>query len=343
MISLQNISKTFKTGQMRVEAVKDVSLDIKKGEVFGIIGFSGAGKSTLVRCINLLERPEKGKVIIDGTEITSLSEKELRQKRQSVGMIFQHFNLMPSRTVGENIAYPLRKSGMAKAEIKERVKELLETVGLEDKENSYPGNLSGGQKQRVAIARAIAPRPKVLLCDEATSALDPATTQSVLELLKRINTETGITMVVITHEMAVVKEICDRVAVMENGVIAETGDVARIFTSPAAPVTRSFVESVTGTHKLAKLLEEGASCVRLKPGQVLARLKYLGSSADKALISEVSRLYNVGCNIIFGNMEIVKGSTIGTLSLIFEGREEDIKAAIWHLSQNGVAVEVIKR
>ena len=230
MIELKHIVKEFNDSGRDVHAVNDVSLTIDDGDIFGIIGFSGAGKSTLVRCINLLGRPTSGEVIIDGGDITALSQKELREARKKIGMIFQHFNLMPSRTVAGNVAFPLKNSGLSKQEIKAKVKKLLDMVEIGDKEDAYPSQLSGGQKQRVAIARALANDPKILLCDEATSALDPQTTHSILELLKRLNKELGITIVVITHEMDVVKTICNKVAVMEHGRVVETGDILKVFT-----------------------------------------------------------------------------------------------------------------
>ena len=233
MIRLEHVSKRFEAGKQAVDAVKDVSLHIEKGAVAGIIGFSGAGKSTLARCINLLERPTEGKVIVGGAELTALNEKQLREKRKKIGMIFQHFNLFASRTVYGNVAYPLRGSGRSRKEIEEKVRSLLDLVGLTDKANAYPSQLSGGQKQRVAIARALANDPEVLLSDEATSALDPETTRSILRLLKEVNRTLGITIVVITHEMQVVKEICHQVYVMEDGRVVEQGDVFQIFASPA--------------------------------------------------------------------------------------------------------------
>ena len=343
MIRLENINKTFHGSGGTVEAVRDVSLHIEAGEIFGIIGLSGAGKSTLVRCINLLERPDSGRVVVDGTELTALPEKALRRQRLSLGMIFQHFNLMPSRTVYENIAYPLKKQKQTAGQIERRVTELLELVDLRDKRDAYPNQLSGGQKQRVAIARAIAGQPKVLLCDEATSALDPATTLSILDLLKRINRSLGITIVVITHEMAVVKEICDRVAVMEKGRVVESGRVVDLFSTPASPVTRSFVESTANTCRVFDLVRESAPIVAIEPGQVLVRLKYLGHSADEALISRVSRQYNIDCNILFGNIDIVSDTAIGTLVLVLSGEKTNIEGAIGYLSRNNVVIEVIDR
>ena len=237
MIELTHVSKDFGRGGRQVHAVRDVTLSVEKGEIFGIIGFSGAGKSTLVRCINLLERPTAGRVTVDGRELTALNARELRGARKKIGMIFQHFNLMPSRTDAGNVAFPLYGSGLSKKEIAQRVSELLSLVGISDKADAYPGTLSGGQKQRVAIARALANKPSVLLCDEATSALDPQTTRSILRLLKDLNKTLGITIVLITHEMSVVREICDRVAVMEQGSIAEQGEVFDVFAAPQREIT----------------------------------------------------------------------------------------------------------
>jgi len=343
MIRLENVSKTFHTESGAVAAVKNVTLHIHAGEIFGIIGLSGAGKSTLVRCINLLERPDSGTVTVDGRTLTGLDDKALRHARTSMGMIFQQFNLMPSRTVFHNIAWPLKKQKLPAEQIAARVRELLELVDLTDKENAYPSQLSGGQKQRVAIARAIASSPKVLLCDEATSALDPATTRSILALLKKINRALGLTIVIITHEMAVVKEICDRVAVMENGFIVEQGDVLDVFSAPQATVTKSFVDSTGNLSKLTELVEEQSPVVALKPGEVLARLKYLGRSADQALISRVSRQFDVDCNIIFGSMEVIRDATIGNLGLIFSGEPDNVRDAVKYLSENNVQIEVIDR
>ena len=245
MIRLENVSKTFTDSNKEVHAVNNVSLTINDGDIFGIIGFSGAGKSTLVRCINLLEKPTEGKVFVDDAEITALSGKELRKARKKIGMIFQHFNLMPSRTIFGNVAYPLRGSGLSKEEIREKVHHLLELVGISEKENAFPSQLSGGQKQRVAIARALANDPSILLCDEATSALDPQTTKSILKLLQQLNQTLGITVVVITHEMAVVKEICNRVAVMDHGDVVEEGEVFHVFASPKESLTRSFIKTTS--------------------------------------------------------------------------------------------------
>ncbi len=341
MITLTHVSKIFPGGESGVHAVQDVSLHIAPGEIFGIIGYSGAGKSTLVRCINLLERPTQGTVTVDGRELTSLSEKELRQERRKIGMIFQQFNLMTARTVAQNVAFPLKDSGLSKEETAAKVTQLLELVGLPDKAGSYPAQLSGGQKQRVAIARALASDPKVLLCDEATSALDPQTTASILRLIRDINRRTGITVVVITHEMAVVKEICHRVAVMEKGRVVETGDVFSLFSAPKEPVTRSFVSTTSNLSKAEEFIAEGAPLVALSPGQVIARLTFARGNVGEAAISQLSRQFGVDANIIFANVDILEGTPLGGLVVIFSG--ERVGEAIAWLSEKNVVVEVLKR
>lgn len=343
MIQLEHVSKTFTTKSGYVHAVKDVSLQIKEGEIFGIIGFSGAGKSTLVRCINLLERPEAGSVIVDGKELLKLTPAQLRETRKKIGMIFQHFNLMRLRTVAQNVAFPLKKSGLSKEEIDRKVKELLELVDLSEKANVYPSQLSGGQKQRVAIARALANDPKVLLCDEATSALDPQTTHSILKLIKDINQKLNLTVVLITHEMGVVKEICDRVAVMEDGNIVEQGSIVDIFTHPHAKMTKSFIASTSTTDRIYELIEEGHALTELAEDEVIVSLKYDANNATQALISEISRTYEVDCNIIFGNIEVVKDTPIGTLIIVLKGDQARRKAAFECIKEHGVEAEVIKR
>ena len=274
MIQLKNISKSFISKNVKVDAVKNVDLTIVEGEIFGIIGFSGAGKSTLVRCINLLERPTKGDVIVNNKNLMKLSEKELRNERKKIGMIFQHFNLMKSRTVYENISYPLRGTNLNKDQINDKVRSLLKLVDLEDKADAYPSQLSGGQKQRVAIARALSNDPKVLLCDESTSALDPQTTKSILNLLKEVNRKFGITIVIITHEMQVVKEICHRVAVMENGEIVEEGDIFDIFALPKKEITKDFINTTSSLSKIYDLIEEKSPIVELEENEKILKLKY---------------------------------------------------------------------
>lgn len=266
MIRLENISKDFVVDGKTVHAVKDVTIEIDKGQIFGIIGFSGAGKSTLVRCINLLERPTSGKVFLEDTELTALPYKKLREARQKIGMIFQSFNLMPSRTVYENIELPLKHNGYPKDKRKQRIEELLSLVELSDKGNNYPSQLSGGQKQRVAIARALAGEPKVLLCDEATSALDPKTTSQILALLKRLNQELKLTIVIITHQMSVVKDICDRAAVMEQGEVIEQGYVYDLFSNPKTKLTKSFMETANNFGSFFDILDEKGSLADVADG-----------------------------------------------------------------------------
>ena len=342
MIELKNIGVTFQQNKQDFQAVKNVNLTIEEGEIFGIVGPSGAGKSTLVRVINLLQPPTAGQVLIEGNEITSLKRKELCKVRLDIGMIFQHFNLMRSRTVGENVAYPLKGSGLTKQQIKAKVKELLELVDIAEKENAYPSQLSGGQKQRVAIARALANDPKVLLCDEATSALDPQTTGAILQLLKHLNKKLGITIVIITHEMAVVKEICDRVAVMEHGNVVEEGDVFSIFAAPKAGITRDFIRTTSNLQKIEKLIEDKSPLVELKPGEKILRLNYIKKNTSEALISETSRKFNINLNIIFADLEIVQDAPIGGTVAIASGRKEDIEGAVEYLKAKNVGVEVIE-
>lgn len=342
MIELTHVSKDFGKGQQEVHAVRDVSLSIDKGEIFGIIGFSGAGKSTLVRCINLLERPTAGTVMVDNKNLTALSARELRQARKKIGMIFQHFNLMPSRTVAGNVAYSMRGSGLSRKETADKVARLLELVGIGDKANAYPSQLSGGQKQRVAIARALANDPNVLLCDEATSALDPQTTRSILYLLKHLNETLGITIVLITHEMAVVKEICSRVAVMEHGSVVEQGDIFSIFISPKQPVTQDFIRTTSNLQKIEELIAENAPITQLKPGELIVRLSYTERNTSEALISSASRQFEIDINIIFANIESVQGAPIGGTVAIISGARERITAAIAYLIEKNVGVEVLK-
>lgn len=340
MIELRHIVKRFESKAGTVTAVNDVSLHIEKGEVFGIIGFSGAGKSTLVRCINLLERPTSGEVLIDGTDITKLAAKELRGVRQKIGMIFQHFNLMPSRTVYENIEMPLKLTNLSAEERREKIRSLLELVELADKSEAYPSQLSGGQKQRVAVARALANDPKVLLCDEATSALDPKTTRSILKLLREVNSRLGITIVVITHQMDVVKFICDRAAVMEHGRVVEEGTILDIFANPKAPVTKGFIDSASNVDDLYDMLED-AEGRGVTHGTVYL-LTYAGASAGKPLMTEIFKQFGVSANIIFGNIEILKGTPLGKLAVTLEGDAENVVSAVEFIKAHGVRIEEVK-
>jgi D-methionine transport system ATP-binding protein len=341
MIVLENVSKTFHTGAGSVEAVNNVNLRVEQGEIHGVIGFSGAGKSTLVRCINLLERPDSGKVFLDGKELTALSKRELRHARRKIGMIFQQFNLFASRTAFQNIAYPLRYSGLSKAQIKQRVGELLALVGLEDKEKAYPSQLSGGQKQRVAIARALANEPVALLCDEATSALDPQTTHSILKLLKELNERLGITIIVITHEMQVVKEICDRVTIMEKGAVVESGEVFPVFANPEKQITQDFINTTTNLSKINQLIEEHHELTDLKPNECIWKFKYLEKTAAAPLVSTISRLYDIDVNIIFANLDWIGGAPLGEMIAVVGGSKENVAKAVAYLKENKVGVEVI--
>lgn len=342
MIRLEHITKEFGTGAEQVHAVKDVSLEVKTGEIFGVIGFSGAGKSTLIRCINLLERPTRGKVFIDDVELTALSKKELRNKRRKIGMIFQHFNLLKSRTVFSNVKYPLRGSKLTKEEKEAKVKSLLHLVDIDEKIYAYPSELSGGQKQRVAIARALANDPDVLLCDEATSALDPQTTSSILKLLKKLNQELGITIVIITHEMDVIKSICDRVAVMEKGRVSEEGEVFEVFANPKQEITRDFIRSTSILQKVDELVKDNSPVVALKPGELLWRLSYLQKNVSEPLISMVSRKFDINLNIILADVELVENAPIGGTVAIVSGEAENISGAISFLEEKNVKVEVIE-
>lgn len=342
MIRLENVSKTFTDSNKEVHAVNNVSLTINDGDIFGIIGFSGAGKSTLVRCINLLEKPTEGKVFVDDAEITALSGKELRKARKKIGMIFQHFNLMPSRTIFGNVAYPLRGSGLSKEEIKEKVHHLLELVGISEKENAFPSQLSGGQKQRVAIARALANDPNILLCDEATSALDPQMTKSILKLLQQLNQTLGITVVVITHEMAVVKEICNRVAVMDHGDVVEEGEVFHVFASPKEPLTRSFIKTTSNLQKIEELIEADSPVVATKKGELIVRLTYVEKNTSEPLISTVTQKFGIILNIVFADVEIVQNAPIGGTVAIVSGEGSRIDEALQYLRDKNVGVEVIK-
>ena len=342
MIELVDVNKTFTLKNMNVEACKNINLKINDGDIFGIIGFSGAGKSTLVRCINLLERPTSGKVLIDGVDITTLKESELRTVRKKIGMIFQHFNLMRSRTVAQNVAYPLKKSGLSKQRVDQKVRSLLELVGLSEKENVYPSELSGGQKQRVAIARALANDPKVLLCDEATSALDPQTTSSILKLLKEVNQKMGITIVLITHEMAVIKEICNRVAVMEKGNVVESGNILDIFSNPVADMTVDFIDSTNPITKVYDLIEDDAEIVRVHKGQELLKLTFGTEETKQSMISQMSKKYNVDFNIVFANVETIQQCALGSLIVMLEGDSTDMEKAVAEIRESNVKVEVLK-
>jgi D-methionine transport system ATP-binding protein len=338
MILLENVTKIYEASNGSVTAVDNVTLQIKEGEIFGIIGYSGAGKSSLIRLLNGLEKPTKGKVIVAGRDIANIKGKELRKARQEIGMIFQHFNLLWSRTVRENIAFPLEIAGVPKDQRKKRVDELIQLVGLQGREDAYPSQLSGGQKQRVGIARALANNPKVLLCDEATSALDPQTTDSILELLVDINKRLGLTIVLITHEMHVIRKICDRVAVMENGKIVEQGEVLQVFRQPKQAITKRFVQQVvepeetkeTITHLLDKY-----------PNGTVVQLTFVGEAAEQPLIANVVRQFQVDANILQGKISQTHQGAYGVLFVHMDGEKEEVARAIDYIRNQQVAVEVI--
>ncbi|MCI1858788.1 MAG: ATP-binding cassette domain-containing protein [Sporolactobacillus sp.] len=337
MIQLNHVKKIFHTDNGSVEALKNVSLTIKHGEIFGVIGYSGAGKSTLIRLINLLEKPTSGEIMVDGHQLTALSERELRNQRRQIGMIFQHFNLLWSRTVAENIAFPLELSGMKKEKRIKRVEELVEIVGLKGREHAYPSQLSGGQKQRVGIARALSSNPKVLLCDEATSALDPKTTDAILHLLREINRKFGITIVLITHEMQVVSKICDRVAVLDRGVIVEEGKVVDVFGNPQKPITREFV------GRSGSSIERNARLHLLRTIHPLGRLvRFALNSRDdqQAVLEGLFQQRNLNTTIVESFCSPTTGSMTWTFILLIEGPEQAIHSAIHRLKTERSAVEV---
>ena len=342
MIQLSHIEKTYDSPSGPVKALKGIDLTIERGEIFGIIGLSGAGKSTLIRCINMLERPTAGKVIVDGQDMTAMSEKELRKARKNIGMIFQHFNLLSSATVYDNIAFPLRLSHTPEEEIKKKVLPLLDLVGLADKAHQYPSQLSGGQKQRVGIARALASEPKVLLCDEATSALDPQTTRSILELIQDINRKLSLTVVVITHEMQVIKDICDKVAVIENGVIAEQGTVLEVFTNPQKPITKDFI-SVLLSNELPAAFRGGEVSKTPLPGAYLwLRLTFIGESADDPVLAGMIRKFpEIEVTMLFGNLDQIKSTPFGRMIIGITGPEARIQEALQYLRQQDLKEEVI--
>ena len=341
MIQLQHISKVYE-GKNRVEALKDINLSIKEGEIYGIIGHSGAGKSTLIRCINMLERPTSGAVIVDGTDLVSLSETELRKARKSIGMIFQHFNLLSSRTVYENVAFPLELQGLSKSQIKERVMPILDIVKLTDRMDNYPSQLSGGQKQRVGIARALASDPKVLLCDEATSALDPTTTQDILDLLKDINRKMNLTIIMITHEMQVIREICDHVAVIEGGYILEEGTVVDVFTNPREKTTREFIGSVVKEDlpkaALAHLNMQDTWAEGTAP---VVRLKFTGNATDEPVVAGLVKRFGLDVSILFGGIDYIQGTSVGRLIIVLEGERSKVQEGLDYIKELPIGSEVI--
>lgn len=338
MIRLLDVNKEFGTSSTRIRAVDSVSLEIGDGEIFGIIGYSGAGKSTLIRLLNGLEMPTSGRVFIGDREISAINGKELREARQKVSMIFQHFNLLWSRTVQENIAFPLEIAGVRKADRERKVMELIKLVGLAGRENAYPSELSGGQKQRVGIARALANDPDVLLCDEATSALDPETTDSILDLLTSINERLGLTIVLITHEMHVIRKICHRVAVMEAGKIVEMGNVLDVFQSPQAEITKRFVSQLTEPVETKQALSHMKEEI---PTGELIKLVFVGERTEQPVLASLIRKFPIEVNIVQGNISTTRGGAYGTLILQFVGEKKIIAEAIHYLHEQGVQTEVI--
>jgi D-methionine transport system ATP-binding protein len=342
MIKLSQIEKVYKgKNGNSVHAIKGIDLEVKRGEIFGVIGKSGAGKSTLIRCMNMLERPTGGQVIVDGQDLTVMNDSQLREVRKQIGMIFQHFNLLSSRTVYENIAFPLELVGKSKPEIEQAVLPLLDLVGLTDKRDQYPSQLSGGQKQRVGIARALASNPKVLLCDEATSALDPQTTKSILDLLKDINRKLQLTIVLITHEMQVIKEICDQVAVIENGLIIEQGPVLELFTKPQSNTTREFISAIINHDIPAIFADTEFSAVPLPDSTLVLRISFIGHSAEEPVIAGLIRRFNVDANIIYGNVDHIQNTPYGTLVIEVSGEQQKIQEALEYLQARNLGIEVI--
>ena len=344
MIELRGITQTYPGKNGPVHALRGVDLHIATGEVFGIIGRSGAGKSSLVRNINLLNRPTSGQVIVNGRDLTRLNDADLRAARREIGMVFQHFNLLSSRTVFDNAALPLELAGMDKAAIRARVNPLLELVGLAHLADRYPAQISGGQKQRVGIARALASRPKVLLSDEATSALDPETTRSILALLRQVNKELGLTVVLITHQMQVIKQVADRVAVIEAGRIVEQGRVLDVFTRPQQAITKSLIDEILPQELPASVLDH----VRKLAGQLgagrtgqLLRLSYAGDSAYQPILSQLIRQFGVDMSILHGQVDEIQDETFGSLAVYASGEADSVRGAVAHLRAGGVAVEEV--
>jgi D-methionine transport system ATP-binding protein len=334
LIKIENLSKIYQNGSNPIHALKNISLEINRGEIFGIIGLSGAGKSTLIRCINRLEEPTEGRIVIDGEDITHLDKRALRDIRKRIGMIFQHFNLFSQKTVYKNIAFPLELEGLSKSEIEKRVNTLLDYVGLKDKKDAYPSQLSGGQKQRVAIARALANNPKILLSDEGTSALDPKTTKSILDLLRKIRDEFGLTIVLITHQMEVIKEVCDRVAIIEDGNIIEINTVEDLFKNPKTKTAMEFIS------KLKSDISEEV----IEPNEfkgTIVRLGYSKGNAKEPIVSNMLKKFDVQANILAGDINRILSKNIGHLILELQGSDTEVAKAIEFLRHNNVDVEVM--
>lgn len=335
MIELNNITVDF-DGFL---ACDDVSLHVEKNDIYGIVGFSGAGKSTLVRTINLLQRPSAGSVIVKGENLLDLSKKDLRAKRKNIGMIFQHFNLLNNITILDNVIYPIRKLKIPKEEKVKKAKELLEVVGIADKADSYPRELSGGQQQRCAIARALASDPEILLCDEATSALDPKTTKQILSLLKELNQRLGLTIVIITHQMEVVKDLCNKCAVMQDGKIVENGSTLEIFANPKDPLTKEFVETSTNVAETIDQVKENIGI--LKENELLVKLNYIGESTTEPLINDLYEKFGVKTNVLAGNIEFITGVPVGNLIVTLSGEKENLGKIGDYLEERNVNAEIL--
>ena len=346
MIQLEHIDVTFQQKKRQIQAVKDVTLHIQERDIYGIVGYSGAGKSTLVRVINLLQVPTSGKIIVDGDVLfdkkVTLTAEQLRRKRQDIGMIFQHFNLMSQLTAEENVAFALKHSGLSKEEKRAKVRTLLELVGLADRAENYPSQLSGGQKQRVAIARALANDPKILISDESTSALDPKTTKQILTLLQDLNQKLGLTIVLITHEMQIVKDIANRVAVMQNGRLIEEGSVLDIFSNPQQDLTKDFISTATGIDEAMDKIEQQEIVKHLASNSLLVQMKYAGTSTDEPLLNEIYKHHQVTANILYGNIEILGGTPVGELVVVLSGQKENLVAAKTAICEAGVQLTVLK-
>lgn len=346
MIQLEHIDVTFQQKKRQIQAVKDVTLHIQEGDIYGIVGYSGAGKSTLVRVINLLQVPTSGKIVVDGDVLfdkkVTLTAEQLRRKRQDIGMIFQHFNLMSQLTAEENVAFALKHSGLSKEEKKEKVHTLLELVGLADRAENYPSQLSGGQKQRVAIARALANDPKILISDESTSALDPKTTKQILTLLQDLNQKLGLTIVLITHEMQIIKDIANCVAVMQDGQLIEEGSVLDIFSNPQQDLTKDFISTATGIDEAMDKIEQQEIVKHLASNSLLVQMKYAGTSTDEPLLNEIYKHHQVTANILYGNIEILGGTPVGELVVVLSGQKENLVAAKTAICEAGVQLTVLK-
>lgn len=353
LITLKQVDVEFKEKTRSVHAVDHVDLTVERGDIYGIVGYSGAGKSTLVRTINLLQRPTSGTVSVLGQDMLKLDAAKLRQERRRIGMIFQHFNLMNSRTIADNVAFPLKGTKVTettadgkkiwrkikKSEINQKVSDLLELVGLADRATAYPNELSGGQKQRVGIARALASDPEILISDEATSALDPKTTSSILDLLAHLNQKLGLTIVLITHEMEAVKQICNKVAVMDEGRIIERGTLLQIFAQPHEQLTKDFIDTTIQIESAIAAVRKQPAVRDLQAPDQLVRLTYVGASTDQPLVATLFKTYNVTANILFGDIQILQGTPFGNLLVVLSGTQSDLDRAFDYLQQSDVTVQ----